>query len=103
MTSKRKTEVEQLLLNAQLRDELEPYLDESLDVVDIKRMPTQDENEYLASMLEWERAPALPISRWFCPELILPRPDRLTDCLTTAGSPCSRSATSYPAGLGVSG
>ena len=70
-------DVDQLLLNAQLRDELEPYLDESVEVVDVRRMPTHAENEYLQSMLEWERAPVLPISRWFEPELKLPAPDSL--------------------------
>lgn len=37
------------------------------------------ENEFLASMLEWERAPVLPISQWFEPELSLPRPETLDD------------------------
>jgi hypothetical protein len=47
-------EVDQLMLNARLRDELEPYLDESVDLVDVRRMSTPMENEFLASMLEWE-------------------------------------------------
>ena len=68
-------EVEQLLLNAQLRDELEPYVDDSLCGLAQRRMPLSVENEYLASMLAWERAPAMPISRWFDPELCLPHPD----------------------------
>ena len=72
-------EVDQLLLNARLRDELEPYLDESVDLVDIKRMTTALENEFLASMLAWERAPVLSISQWFDPELTLPPPDVLAD------------------------
>ncbi len=72
-------EVDQLLLNAQLRDELEPYLDESVELVNVRKMPTRDENEFLASMLEWERAPVLPISCWFKPELNLPRPESLDD------------------------
>ena len=72
-------EVDQLLLNARLRDELEPYLDESVELVNVRNMPTRDENEFLASMLEWERAPVLPISRWFKPELRLPPPETLTD------------------------
>jgi hypothetical protein len=72
-------EVEQLLLNARLRDELEPFLDESVEVVNTRVMSTHMENEYLASMLAWERAPVLPISRWFSPELRLPHPDALTD------------------------
>lgn len=72
-------EVDQLLLNARLRDELEPYIDESVDLLNVRRLPTQKENEFLASMLAWERAPVLPISRWFEPELELPRPETLTE------------------------
>lgn len=72
-------EVELLLRNARLRDELEPYTDESFSLVSARRMTLADENEFLESMLAWERAPALPISRWFFPELTLPRPDSLDD------------------------
>ncbi len=72
-------EVDQLLLNARLRDELEPFLDESVHILDCRRLPTQAENEFLAQMLAWERAPVLPISRWFEPELILPSPEKLSD------------------------
>ncbi len=72
-------EVDHLLLNAQLRDELVPYVDESLHLLDVRRMPTQAENEFLASMLAWERAPVLPIGQWFQPELQLPHPDMLDD------------------------
>ena len=72
-------EVDQLLLNARLRDELEPFIDESVDLLDVRRMPTERENEFLASMLAWERAPVLPISQWFVPELVLPRPESLSD------------------------
>jgi hypothetical protein len=72
-------EVEELLLNARLRDELEPFLDESVHILDCRRLPTSDENEFLAQMLAWERAPVLPISKWFQPELALPPPDQLTD------------------------
>lgn len=72
-------DVEQLLLNAHLRDELEPYCDESVDLLDAHRLSTREENEFLASLLAWERAPILPISRWFDPELVLPRPDWLND------------------------
>jgi hypothetical protein len=72
-------EVEHLMLNAQLRDELEPYVDESIHLLDVRRMPTPKENEFLASMLAWERAPVLPISQWFQPELQLPHPDLLSD------------------------
>ena len=72
-------DVEQLMLNARLRDELEPFLDESLDVLNMRHMSTPSENEYLASILAWERAPVLPISKWFDPELVLPQPDTLSD------------------------
>ena len=72
-------EVDQLLLNAQLRDDLEPYIDESVDLLTVRQMPLATENEFLQSMLAWERAPALPISRWFTPELVLARLDELSD------------------------
>jgi hypothetical protein len=72
-------EVDELLLNARLRDELEPFLDESVHILDCRRLPTSDENEFLAQMLAWERAPVLPIAKWFQPELALPPPDQLTD------------------------
>jgi hypothetical protein len=72
-------DVDALLLNAQLRDELEPFLDESVNLVNVRRMSTPLENEFLASMLAWERAPVLPISKWFDPELRLPSPDSLDD------------------------
>jgi hypothetical protein len=75
----RPDEVDHLLRNAQLRDELEPYFDESITRLNIQDLPTPLENEYLASMLAWERAPVLPISQWFEPELRLPHPDSLDD------------------------
>ncbi len=71
-------EVEHLLRNAELRDELEPYFDESIRTVNVDELPTPVENEFLASMLAWERAPVLPISQWFEPELKLPRPETLS-------------------------
>src|ERR1700761_7067460 len=77
--SRRPDEVDHLLLNARLRDELEPYFDESITRLNVHDMPTSVENEYLASMLAWERAPVVPISQWFEPELVLPPPDTLTD------------------------
>jgi hypothetical protein len=70
-------EVEHLLRNAELRDELEPYFDESIRSVNVEELPTPVENEFLASMLAWERAPILPIGQWFEPELKLPHPDTL--------------------------
>ncbi|REK17517.1 MAG: hypothetical protein DWQ37_06020 [Planctomycetota bacterium] len=72
-------EVEHLLRNAELRDELEPYFDESIRSVNVEELPTPIENEFLASMLAWERAPVLPISQWFEPELRLPHPDTLSN------------------------
>lgn len=72
-------EVDLLLANARLRDELEPYRDESIDDPTTKRMPLRQENEYLASMLAWERAPAMPIANWFNPKLELPDPGSLSD------------------------
>lgn len=72
-------EVEHLLRNAQLRDELEPFFDESIHRLDAHQLSTPVENEFLASMLAWERAPVLPISQWFCPELSLLHPDLLDD------------------------
>jgi len=42
-------------------------------------VPTAVENAYLASMLAWEKAPVLPISQWFEPELRLPPPESLDD------------------------
>ena len=74
----RSNDVDHLLLNARLRDELEPFLDESTELLNTRRVPTPIENEFLASMLAWERAPSLPISKWFDPELTLPPPDTLS-------------------------
>jgi hypothetical protein len=71
-------DVDQLLLNARLRDELEPFLDESVDLVSVRSKSTAFENEYLASILAWERAPVLPIEQWFNPPLHLPPPDELS-------------------------
>jgi hypothetical protein len=72
-------EVEQLLRNAELRDELERYFDESISRVNIQYLTLAAENEFLASMLAWEQAPVLLIYRWFEPELRLPRPEVLSD------------------------
>ena len=72
-------DVDQLLLNARLRDELEPFLDESVHILDCRRLSTSAENEFLAQMLAWERAPVLPISKWFEPELTLPPHGSLSD------------------------
>ncbi len=78
--SRNPQDVDELLQNARLRDALEPFCDESLELLDASRMTTAAENKYLESMLAWERAPVEPISRWFEPELVLPSPDKLSDC-----------------------
>jgi hypothetical protein len=70
-------DVDQLLLNARLRDEIEPFRDDSLSLLESTRLPTPVENRFLEEMLAWERAPALPISKWFEPELRLPPPELL--------------------------
>jgi hypothetical protein len=72
-------ELDLILQNARLRDELEPYHDESLDAVNVNGMTTADENRYLSSLLAWERAPVLPVSQWFSPELVLPLHTKLDD------------------------
>lgn len=72
-------EVDQLLRNAQLRDELEPYFDESITRLNVCEMPTEVENEFLASMLAWERAPTRPICQWFEPEIRPPHPAALDE------------------------
>lgn len=72
-------EVELLLKNARLRDELEPYIDESVSLVHFRQMNLREENSFLESMLAWERAPALAISEWFDPPLNLPSPSSLDD------------------------
>lgn len=72
-------DVELLLENARLRDALEPFFDESVDRINVGSMPTNAENEFLQSMLAWEKAPVLPISRWFTPPLTLPHPDQLDE------------------------
>jgi len=76
------SEVDDLLRNAQLRDALEPLYDESIGCVNAELMSTSRENDFLQSMLEWERAPILPICEWFQPVLRLPAPESLDEaCL----------------------
>src|SRR5262245_46674229 len=70
---------EPVVRKAERRDELEPFVDESLRSVNVEELPTPVENGFLASMLAWARAPILPISQWFEPELKLPHPDTLDD------------------------
>jgi len=77
--SPQSSDVEDLLRNAQLRDALEPLYDESIGRVNAELMSTSNENDFLQSMLEWERAPILPIAEWFHPQLRLPEPESLND------------------------
>lgn len=72
-------DVDLLLQNARLRDELEPFYDESIALLNQGELPMHEENEYLASMLAWERAPVLPIAQWFEPELRLPAPSAVSE------------------------
>ncbi len=72
-------EVAQLLRNAELRDELERYFDESISRVNVRHFTLAAENDFLAAMLAWEQAPVLPIYRWFDPELRPPRPEVLDE------------------------
>lgn len=72
-------QVDCLLRNAELRDELEPLFDESIGSVNASRMTTRSENEFLESMLAWERAPMLPIGEWFEPPLRLAEQETLSD------------------------
>lgn len=75
----RPDEVEHLLRNAQLRDALDPYLDEAYVSINAHRLPTPVENKWLESMLAWERAPITPIAQWFEPALSIPAPESLDD------------------------
>lgn len=77
--SPKSSEVDDLLRNAQLRDALEPLYDESIGRVNAELMSTSNENEFLQSMLEWERAPIVPIYQWYEPALVLAAPDSLDD------------------------
>ncbi len=72
-------DVECLLRNAELRDAIEPYLDESIHEIDFQSLPTAVENRYLESMLAWERAPLVPIARWFDPPIALATAASLDD------------------------
>jgi hypothetical protein len=45
-------EVDCLLRNCELRNEIEPYLDESIWEIDFRSLPTPVENRFLESMLD---------------------------------------------------
>ena len=72
-------EVEHLLRNAELRDALEPYFDESINRIDTAVLSTPEENAYLESLLVWELAPAMSIAEGFSPPLDLPAAETLDD------------------------
>lgn len=65
------SEIDLLMQNARLRDEMEPFLDESVYLVDLDKMSVRNENEFLTSLLAWEKAPVLPIAQWFEPALVM--------------------------------
>lgn len=65
--------------NAELRNALEPFLDDSISHINSQEVPTEVENEFLAGMLAWEKAPVLPIAEWFTPPLTMPSPEALDD------------------------
>ncbi|MDD3585769.1 MAG: hypothetical protein PHQ75_01190 [Thermoguttaceae bacterium] len=72
-------EVDEMIRNAELRTELEPYLDEAISRVNVQSWTLRSENDFLESMLSWERAPLLPIYQWFDPPLILPSTVSMSD------------------------
>lgn len=72
-------EIEELVRNAELRTELEPFADESVSRVRLFHRTLRHENEFLAGMLDWEVSPVEPIVRWFVPELRVPAPERLNN------------------------
>ena len=73
------SEIDLLMQNARLRDEMEPFLDESVYLVDLDRMSVRHENEFLTSLLAWEKAPVLPICQWFEPQLVMPNHQLFSD------------------------
>ena len=73
------SEIDLLMQNARLRDEMEPFLDESVYLVDLDKMSVSNENEFLTSLLAWEKAPVLPISQWFEPALAMPNHQSFSD------------------------
>ena len=72
-------EIEELMRNAELRTELEPFADESVSRVRLIHWSLHRENEFLAGMLDWEVSPVEPIAKWFVPELSVPVPGKLDD------------------------
>ena len=73
------SDIDLLMQNARLRDEMEPFLDESVFLVDLDKMSVRHENEFLTSLLAWEKAPVLAIAQWFEPQLAMPAHRTLSD------------------------
>lgn len=71
--------VDELIRNAELRTELEPYSDEAITRIHYHHWTLREENQFLASMLLWEKAPVLPIYEWFEPALRFPHPQNVSD------------------------
>ncbi|MDR3181552.1 MAG: hypothetical protein LBT89_01305 [Planctomycetaceae bacterium] len=71
--------VDDLIHNAELRTELEPYVDESIFRVHFRHRSIRIENDFLAGMLDWEVSPVEPIAQWFEPELQIAPPETLGD------------------------
>lgn len=71
-------DIDAMIRNAELRSELEPYTDESIERLGKRRLPLEVENEYLEMMLAWEVAPVLPIANWFNPPLRPIHPSKMT-------------------------
>ncbi|GHT12409.1 hypothetical protein FACS1894170_07190 [Planctomycetales bacterium] len=76
--------IEDLIRNAALRSELEPYMDESIFRVHFHHRSVRFENDFLAGMLDWELSPTEPVARWFEPELQIAPPETLSDDQLTA-------------------
>ncbi|MDO4569791.1 MAG: hypothetical protein Q4D38_05360 [Planctomycetia bacterium] len=71
-------DVEAMIRNAELRCELEPYYDDSITQLEERKLPLEEENNYLEMMLAWETAPVLPIAEWFNPPLRPRNPAQLS-------------------------
>jgi len=71
--------VDEVIQNMELMTELEPYEDESIQCIDVHHWTIRDINEYLKAMLDWEKAPVLPIRNWFNPPLVPASPAQLND------------------------
>lgn len=71
-------DIDEMIRNAELRSELEPYYDESIVQLESRQLPLNVENDYLEMMLAWEMAPVLPIAQWFEPPIRPRHPSKMT-------------------------